>query len=78
MRLLEVLTPTYIYHGCSTQKKFWEENFTLVNMESFGRRNVRKNRQIKNYEQYITLELSLKLYCLEKSGATSSESRDYM
>ena len=29
MNLLVVVTPPSIYHGCSTQKKFWEEKFTL-------------------------------------------------
>ena len=28
MNLLAVVTPPYIYHGCSTQKTFWEEEFT--------------------------------------------------
>ena len=28
MKLLEVVTPPYIYHGCSTRKTFWEEEFT--------------------------------------------------
>ena len=28
MKLLAVLTPPYIYHGCSTWKAFWEGNFT--------------------------------------------------
>ena len=28
MKFLAVVTPPSIYHGCSTQKTFWEENFT--------------------------------------------------
>ena len=28
MKLLEVVTPPSIYHGCSTRKAFWEEKFT--------------------------------------------------
>ena len=28
MRLLSVVTPTSIYHGCSTREMFWEEEFT--------------------------------------------------
>ena len=28
MKLLAVVTPPSIYHGCSTQKTFWEEKFT--------------------------------------------------
>ena len=28
MQILAVVTPPSIYHGCSTWKTFWEENFT--------------------------------------------------
>ena len=28
MKLLTVVTPPYIYHGCYTWKMFWEEKFT--------------------------------------------------
>ena len=28
MKLLEVVTPSSIYHSCFTQKTFWEEKFT--------------------------------------------------
>ena len=28
MKFLAVVTPPSIYHGCSTQKKFWEGKFT--------------------------------------------------
>ena len=28
MNLLAVVTPLSIYHGCSTQKTFWEGKFT--------------------------------------------------
>ena len=28
MKILEVVTPPSIYHGCSTRKMFWEEKFT--------------------------------------------------
>ena len=51
MKLLEVVTPPSIYHGCSTRKKLWEEKFTgeekffsAVNVKICGRRNVRKHR----------------------------------
>ena len=27
MNLLSVVTPPSIYHGCSTQKTFWEEKY---------------------------------------------------
>ena len=29
MKMLSVVTPPSIYHGCSTRKNFWGENFTL-------------------------------------------------
>ena len=58
MNILSVVTPTSIYHGYSTGKTFWEEKFTGeekftlgefsdVNMQNCGRRNVRKHREIK-------------------------------
>ena len=51
INLLAVVTPPSIYHGCSTQKTLWEENFTVeenftpgefsaVNMKNCGRLNV--------------------------------------
>ena len=33
MKLLEVVTPPFIYHCCSTRKTLWEENFTPVSMK---------------------------------------------
>ena len=71
MKLLSVVTPLSIYHGRSNHKTFWEGNFTHdeftpVNMKMCGRRNVRKNRDIKNGEKYITLEISLKFGSLDK------------
>ena len=51
MNFLEIVTPTpAIYHGFSTQKSFWEEKFTPVNMTSCVRQNARKHRKIKNGE----------------------------
>ena len=51
MKLLAVVTPPYIYHGCSTRKTFWEGKFTgeenlfsSVNMKNCDRRNVRKHK----------------------------------
>ena len=49
MKLLEVVTPTFIYHVCSTWKTLWEEKFTLgefsaVNMKNYGHHNVSKHR----------------------------------
>ena len=78
MNFLEVVTSPAIYHGYSAWKTLWEEKFTLVNMKSCGRHNVRKHRKIKNGEQYITLDIYLKVDFLEKRESTYSESRDYM
>ena len=66
MKLLSVVATPYIYHGCSTQKTFWEGKFAPVNMKICGRRNVRKHRVIKDGENYITLEISLDVGSLEK------------
>ena len=64
MKVLAVVTPPSIYHGCSTWKNFWEENFTgkeklfsAVNMKGFGRRNVRKYKEIKGSDNYVTLDI---------------------
>ena len=82
MNLLAVVTPPYIYHGCSTQKKFWEENFTgekklfsAVNMKDCGRHNVRKNKDIKGSDKYVTLYISLKFDNMDKMKITSSDSK---
>ena len=53
MKLLAVVKPPSIYHGCSTQILFWEGKFTSgeftpVNMKNCGRRNVRKYMDINN------------------------------
>ena len=56
INLLAVVTPPSIYNGCSTQKNFWEENFTgeekftlgefsAVNIKNFGRRNERREKR---------------------------------
>ena len=71
MELLAVVTPPYIYHGCSTQKTFLEEifageekftfgEFSAVNMKIFVRRNVRKHKEFKDSYNYITLGILLK------------------
>ena len=86
MKLLAVFTPTYLYHGCSTRKMFWEEkftgeeNFTLrefsaVNIKNYGRRNVRKYREIKCSDKYVTLDILLKFDSLDKMRITSSWSK---
>ena len=71
MKLPEVLTPLYIYHGCSTWKKFWEGKITPVNMKNCGCYNVKKHREIKNGEKYITLDISFKYGSLDKMKITS-------
>ena len=83
MKLLAVVTPPYLYHSCSTRKTFWEEKFTLgkfapVKMKSCSRCNVRKQREIKNGEEYITLDISLKFVSLYKMKITSSGPKYYL
>ena len=86
MKLLAVVTTLSFYHGFSTWKMFWEEeftgeeNFTLgkfsaVNMKNCGRRNFRKHREIKVSDKYVTLNISLKFDSLENMRITYSESK---
>ena len=82
MKFLVVVTPPYIYHGCSTQKKFWEEKFTgkqdlfqSVNMKNFGRHKVTKHKEIKGSDTCVTLNISKKFDSLNKMETTSSESK---
>ena len=72
MNILSVVTPLSIYHGCSARKAFWEENFTPVSMKKCGRCNVRKHREIKDGEKYITLEITLDFGSLYKMKITYS------
>ena len=72
IKLLAVVTPPSIYHGCFTRKTFWEENlFSAVNMKKFCRRNVRKHREIKGSDKYGTLDIALKFNSLDKINITS-------
>ena len=82
MQLLAVVKPPSIYRGCSTKKKFREEKFPdkencflAVNMKTFGRRNVRKHKEIKGGDKYVTLEISLTFDKLENMKFTYSESK---
>ena len=82
-KLLEIVTPPYIYHGCSTQKNFWEEKFvgggklfSAVNMKNCGCQYVSKHRYIKGDDRYITLDIWLKSDNLQKMKITSSESKE--
>ena len=87
MKILALLTPLSIYHGCSTWRTFWEGKFTVeekfslgeftaVNMKNFGRHNFRKHREIKGSDKYVALDILLKFDILEKIKITSSESKD--
>ena len=80
MKLLVVVTPPYIYHGCSTRRTFWEENFTgkenlflAVNMKNCGCQNDRKHKEINGSDKYVTLDISSKMDSLDKMKITSSE-----
>ena len=82
MKFLAVVTPPSIYHGCSTRKTFWEENFTgkkslflAVNMKHCGWHNFRKHKEIKGNDNYVTLEISSKFDSLDRMKITSSESK---
>ena len=89
MKFLVVVAPTSIYHGCSTQKTFWEEKFTgkkqeffvSVNMINCGQRNVRKHKEIKGSDKCVTLNMyeilniSEKFDDLDEMETTSSESK---
>ena len=65
MKFLVVVTPQSIYHGCSTRKTFWEENFTCkkqdlfdyLNMRNCGQRNIRKHKEIKGSDKCVTLNI---------------------
>ena len=73
----------FIYRGCFTWKNLWEEKFTLgeftpVNMKKIGRHNVRKHREIKNGERYITLDILLEFGSMDKMKITSSDPKYYL
>ena len=87
MKLLVVLTPPSIYHGCYTRKTFWEGNFTgeenfklgeftAVNMKNCGRQNASEHRDIKDSNKYTTLDILLKFGSLEKIRITYLEPKD--
>ena len=77
IKLLEVVAPLSIYHGCSARKTFWEEKFTdeeklfsAVNMKNCCHCNVRKHKEIKGSDKCVTLVISLKLDKLDKMKIT--------
>ena len=78
MKLLEIVTPQSIYHGFSTRKTFWGEKFTVgeftaVKMKNCGHHNVRKHREIKGSNKYVTLEILLKFEIMNKTRSKSSD-----
>ena len=82
MKLLAVVTPLSIYHGCYTRKTFWEEKFTgkenmflSVNMKLCGRRKVRKHKEIKVSDKYVTLDILSKIDSQDNMKITSSYSK---
>ena len=76
-KLLAVVIPPSIYHGLSTRKNFWEDNFIPVNTRSCGHHNARKIKEINKGEQYIALKISLDPGFPDKRKFTSSGPRDY-
>ena len=83
MNFLIVVTQPSIYHGCSTQKTFWEEKFTgkqdffhSVNMKNCGRRKVRKHKDINGSYKCVNLDISEKFDSLNKMETTSSEPKE--
>ena len=67
MKLPTVVTSLSIYHDCSARKTFWEEKFRgkenlflSVNMKNCGCRKVRKHKEIKGSDKYVTLDISSK------------------
>ena len=45
-------------------------------MKNSGGSNVRRHSEIKGSDKYVTLDISLKIYSLDKMKITSSDSRD--
>ena len=57
------------------EEKFTLGEFSDLNMKICGRRNVRKHREIKGSDKYVTLDISLRSESLNKMIITSSESK---
>ena len=69
MKLLAVVTSPSIYRG--------KENlFLAVNMKNCGRRNVRKHKDIKGSDNYVTLDISLNFDSLDKMKIISSNTKE--
>ena len=56
--------------------KFTLDEFTAVNIKFCVRCNVRKHIEIKGSDKYVTLEILLKTFSLDKMIITSSEPKD--
>ena len=74
MKFLVVITPPYIYHGCSTWKTLREEKFTgkqdlfeSVNTKNCGCCKYRKHKEIKGSDKIVTLNISAKFDSLDKT-----------
>ena len=84
MNLLAVVTQPYIMvappgrrsgRKISQDRKFSLGEFSVVNMKNCGHYNVRKHRDIKGSDKYVTLDILLKFDSLDKMRITSSESK---
>ena len=83
INLLAVVTSPSIYHGCCTQKTFWEKNYTIgefkaVDMKNCVRCNDSKHIEINVSDKYVILDISLKFVSLYKMIITSSESKNIL
>ena len=47
-----------------------------MNMKNCGRNHVRKHREIKDSDKYVTLGMLLKFFSMDKMRITSSEPKD--
>ena len=53
-----------------------EKFFSAVNMKNYGRCNIRKHREIKDIDKYVTLDIMLKFDSTDNMKMTYSESKD--
>ena len=59
--------------GVTGEENFTPGEFTVVNMKNGGSRNVSKQRDINDSDNYITLDILLKFGSLDKMIIMSSE-----
>ena len=50
--------------------------FLAVDMKNCGRRNIRKQKEIRGSDEYVTLDISSKFDSLDKMKIKSSESKE--